>query len=98
VAWNQQQTPGGEEPEHPAPKITLTPAAAGSGGHGGDHGQATTTGDEAGTDTTARWLGGIGLALGAIGLVLGAGAFLRARNNTPRGTTPAGDGEKVTTQ
>ena len=100
VAWNQQQTPGGEEPEHPAPKITLTPAAA-SGGHGGDHGQATATGDEAATDTTARWLGGIGLALGAIGLVLGAGAFLRARNNTARGNTPGtptGDGEKVTSK
>ena len=33
------------------------------------------------TDTTARWLGGIGLVLGALGAALGIGATLRGRRS-----------------
>ncbi len=36
----------------------------------------------AGTDTTTRWLGGIGLVLGALGLVLCGGAALRSRGRS----------------
>jgi len=36
----------------------------------------------AATDTTARWLGGIGLVLGALGPVLGGGAALRSRGRS----------------
>lgn len=92
VAWNEQQQPGAEEPEHPAPTVTLTPAAA--GGHGGDHGQAGDADSASAADATARWLGGTGLVLGALGLVLGAGAFFRGRGER---AVPSDDGEKVTT-
>jgi hypothetical protein len=58
----------------------LTAAAAGHGHDGAAAG--SDEGTEAGTDTTARWLGGIGLVLGALGLGLGGGALLRSRRGS----------------
>jgi periplasmic copper chaperone A len=78
VAWDQPSVEGQEEPEHPAPTVTLTPS---TGGHGHDAAAATSGGTAATTDTTARWLGGIGLLLGALGLGLGGGALLRGRRS-----------------
>jgi uncharacterized protein YcnI len=79
VQWNQQPNPDGSEPDKPAPTLKL---AAGSG-DGDAHGaaDASVTGDEStnNTDTTARWLGGIGLALGALGAALGVTAMVRSR-------------------
>jgi uncharacterized protein YcnI len=100
---------GAEEPEHPAPMIALAPAGAGDGDHAApaagpapDGAQAsgsgtagtTNTAAAAGTtDTTARWLGGIGLVVGALGLGFGAGATLRARRVTAAASEArAGDG------
>ncbi|MEU5841193.1 YcnI family protein [Rhodococcus sp. NPDC047139] len=83
VAWDEIAA-GDAEPERPAPTVTL--AASSGDGHG--HGAADThptgteeTGDAAAaaTDTTARWLGGIGLVLGALGAALGLGAVIRGR-------------------
>ena len=34
------------------------------------------------SDTTARWLGGLGLLVGALGLGLGGGAVMRSRRPT----------------
>lgn len=65
---------GAEEPEHPAPVVAL---ARQSEVHGSSTGH-----QEAAVDNTARWLGGIGLAVGALGLGVGAGATLRARKTT----------------
>jgi uncharacterized protein YcnI len=87
VKWSDPPAPeGAEEPEHPAPTITLTPAAEGAGGHhDGGHGGSPTVTNTAGdtgataSDSTARWLGGAGLIVGALGLGLGAGAVLRGR-------------------
>ncbi|WP_214369289.1 YcnI family protein [Pseudonocardia sp. H11422] len=84
VAWDQPTPPGGEEPQRPAPTVTLvaaTDAAAAGHGHGAgaDPSPNAPTAMAAGTDTTARWLGGAGLLLGALGLGLGAGAALRTR-------------------
>ncbi|HVL85172.1 MAG TPA: YcnI family protein [Pseudonocardia sp.] len=83
VAWDQP--PAADEPERPAPVLNLLPAeegdghvtAAGTGTAGTDAPAADAA--AAGTDTTARWLGGSGLLLGGLGLGLGAGAALRGR-------------------
>ncbi|BDB58329.1 MULTISPECIES: YcnI family protein [Rhodococcus] len=82
VAWDEIAT-GDEEPERPAPSLTL--AASSGDGHGGSgDAHATETAQTAGasegtTDSTARWLGGIGLVLGALGAALGLGAVIRGR-------------------
>ncbi|WP_127781616.1 YcnI family protein [Rhodococcus sp. X156] len=83
VRWDQQATVHGDEPEHPAPSLTLA-AAAPTSGHGSTSAATqSSTAPEAssGSDTTARWLGGAGLVLGALGLGLGAGAVLRSRRH-----------------
>lgn len=91
VAWDAPPTDG-EEPERPAPVVTLT-AATGDDHHGAappaetatdDHATDASTTTTASSDTTARWLGGAGLAVGALGLGIGVGATLRARRLTTR--------------
>lgn len=89
VRWDQVQGSGADEPEHPAPTLTLVApepgtdgmhdhgAMAGMGGAHGGHGQP----EAAGTDETARWLGGAGLLVGALGLGVGVGAIARARRS-----------------
>lgn len=81
VQWDQKPGADGSEPDKPAPALTLA-----AGGTDGDaHGSADTTVsvDEStnDTDTTARWLGGIGLVLGALGAALGIGATVRGRRS-----------------
>ncbi|WP_024801335.1 YcnI family protein [Nocardia sp. BMG51109] len=83
VEWNQPMGPDGSEPEHPAPQLTL---AAGGGGH--HHGTAAANSGAADSgaaqqesDGTARWLGGIGLALGAVGALLGLAGLARGRRS-----------------
>lgn len=62
VHWDQAPLPGGGEPEHPAPMLTLTAAAP----EGAQHTTEPTA------DSTARWLGGAGIVAGvlAVGLAL----------------------------
>lgn len=71
VEWNEPMGDDGSEPEHPAPMLTL----AASGESSGDaHSVSSTEAggeEEESTDTTARWLGGIGLLLGAIAVGIG---------------------------
>ncbi len=81
VNWADPPNADGSEPEHPAPSVTLT-AAAGEGAHGGMTASGAPADAPAAAstdDTTARWLGGVGLLLGALGLGLGGGALLRTR-------------------
>lgn len=84
VKWDQE----GEESERPAPVVELAPSSGGH--HGGGDKQASADAEEGGhsdeaagesapVDTTARWLGGIGLVVGALGVGFGAGAILRGR-------------------
>lgn len=91
VDWNQPMGADGSEPEHPAPMLTLAPAD-GSGDAHGAHGGGTDTAkasvsseatdsSSSSSDTTARWLGGIGLALGALGAALGLGSVVRGRRS-----------------
>lgn len=87
VAWDAPPpADGGEEPEHPAPVIELSPPAEeGSGQDAAPAANQESTGtsqaaDAAdGSDDTARWLGGAGLIVGALGLGFGVGATMRAR-------------------
>lgn len=91
VAWDEPPVDGpeGTEPERPAPVV---PLAAESSGHGSDSAAATAqpsadtaeAAPAATTDSTARWLGGAGLALGALGVGFGIGAITRARQKTAR--------------
>ncbi|MFC7448287.1 YcnI family protein [Rhodococcus daqingensis] len=81
VNWDQQLGADGSEPEKPAPALALAPA---SESEDGSHGAATasdTTTDNDNVDTTARWLGGIGLVLGALGAALGVAATVRGRRS-----------------
>ncbi len=88
VDWAQAAGADGKEPEHPAPALKLAPKKAGADDHG-SHGQAATQNaatstdtheaSAAGSDKTARYLGGAGLAVGALGLGFGVGAILRSR-------------------
>jgi uncharacterized protein YcnI len=97
VNWNEPMGLNGAEPEHPAPVVALTEAAAGAGGHGmggATEPAAAAPAADPGTapapstsDTTARWLGGLGLLVGALGLGLGGGAVLRGRRPTSAPST-----------
>ncbi|MEU7480186.1 YcnI family protein [Lentzea sp. NPDC042327] len=84
VDWSQPAGADGKEPEHPAPALKLAPKKA----DGDDHGHGSTNAanstdtheaSAAGSDQTARYLGGAGLAVGALGLGFGIGAILRSR-------------------
>jgi len=85
VAWDAPPAAeGASEPAKPAPVLNLVAKATGADAHnasaataGGEHSEAAVT--TAGTDTTARYLGGAGLVVGALGLGFGAGAVLRSR-------------------
>ncbi|HEU5473176.1 MAG TPA: YcnI family protein [Actinophytocola sp.] len=94
VSWDAPPpAEGAEEPEHPAPVLALS-AASGSE-HGaapaGDQNAQTDVTNAASssstasgeTDTTARWLAGLGLAVGALGLGVAAGVLIRTRRTTP---------------
>ncbi len=85
VHWDQQPNADGSEPEHPVPTVKLAaagtasaPTSAASAGPAASA-DASPAVSSTGTDTTARWLGGIGLLLGALGLGAGVGAALRHR-------------------
>jgi uncharacterized protein YcnI len=82
VNWDQVQQPGQPEPEQPAPTVKLADDTSGhhDGGHGGAPAEsASDAASGAGSDDTARWLGGAGLVVGALGLGLGIGAVARGR-------------------
>lgn len=82
VDWDQQAQAGQDEPEHPAPSLTLAPAAAdGGSAHGAAASPADSTQAQSDDgDTTARWLGGAGLVLGALALALALGGLVRRRS------------------
>ncbi|HEY0815330.1 MAG TPA: YcnI family protein [Pseudonocardia sp.] len=78
VNWSDPPNADGSEPEHPAPSVTLSGAAADDAAHGGMSATAAPAAPPS-DDNTARWLGGAGLLLGALGLGFGGGALLRSR-------------------
>jgi uncharacterized protein YcnI len=79
VRWIEQPGANGQEPEHPAPTLTLTAASATTG--------ATTTPGSAKTSTTSsdsgtKTLAIIALIVGILGLLAGAGALALSRRAT----------------
>jgi uncharacterized protein YcnI len=83
VRWiDEPAAAGAEEPESPAPVLTLT-AAAGDGTSAGPSVAASSPPSSASSDSSGAALGvGIaGLVLGGAGLVLGGLAFLRTRRS-----------------
>lgn len=89
VDWDEQPAGEGAEPEHPAPSLTLEPAASDDGAtaseDGGARSATSATAGDAGhdheEDSVARWLGGAGLVLGALALSLALGDTIRRRRS-----------------
>ncbi|MFJ9855153.1 YcnI family protein [Streptomyces sp. NPDC101150] len=75
VRWIEQPPSGGEEPENPAPVLTLTKAST----SGGPSAAAPKTGSASASDSTARSIGAAGLAVGVLGLVTAGVAIVRSR-------------------
>jgi uncharacterized protein YcnI len=85
--WNEPTPASGDEPEHPAPSITLTAATGDEHGHAtadaddadGAHEDASTTdAADAQPDVLARVLGVLGLVAGAVGVVIAVVSRRRA--------------------
>lgn len=77
--WIEEPTPGGEEPENPAPVLTLTTASA-SASPAASAPAAAADDDDDDADTGAATAFGVaGLVAGLAGLILGGLAFLRTR-------------------
>lgn len=82
VRWIEEPTEGGEEPETPAPVLTLTAPAADAdgaaaaddkGGAAEQTKETATASDDTSSDTdgTARVLGIVGIVVGAAGVAFG---------------------------
>jgi len=85
VRWIEETPPSGEEPEHPAPVLTLT---AGGDEHGGgaeeepENGESESASDADDADSDdddGNTLAVVALVVGALGLVTGAVALVQAR-------------------
>jgi uncharacterized protein YcnI len=75
VKWDQPPLPGGGEPEHPAPTLTLT---AGPVTHEHQAPSSHAAGQlKSPPDNTARWLGGAALVVSALGICF---ALVRRRS------------------
>jgi uncharacterized protein YcnI len=85
VRWDQPPLPGGGEPEHPVPTLTLTaappegpaqsPSSSVSASPAPAPAQASS---RPAPDNTARWLGGAALVVGALGV--GLALLMRRRS------------------
>ncbi len=74
VRWDQAESPGGGEPEHPAPTLSLTGTDTEMSEHEPAPMAASTS--SAAPDNTARWLAGGALAVAAVAI---ATALLKRR-------------------
>ncbi|GAA1911437.1 YcnI family protein [Streptantibioticus ferralitis] len=71
VRWIDASTPGGAEPAHPAPTITLTDAKSGDATQATAQQSAAPASSSGGSDTTARVLAVVGIVVGAAGIGYG---------------------------
>lgn len=76
VNWTEPMGPGGKEPDHPAPIVHLTKAPK--------DGKTTKASSKAkkADDSTARMIGGAGLAAGVVGIGVGGFAVARTRSRS----------------
>lgn len=93
VRWIDEPTDDGEEPEHPAPLLTLIDEAEGTGSGAGADASGTSEGAEGESASgltventasqddvdTANTLGIVGIVVGALGLLAAAFAVVRTR-------------------
>lgn len=72
VKWDQPPLPGGGEPEHPAPMLTLAAGAVAPHEHhpSSPANHTGTSSQPTSPDNTARLLGGVALVVGALGVCL----------------------------
>jgi uncharacterized protein YcnI len=83
VRWIEEAAPGGEEPESPAPVLTLTASdddAEEPENGGSETAAADTDGDS--DDDDSNTLAVIALVVGALGLLTGIGALVQSRRST----------------
>jgi uncharacterized protein YcnI len=73
VRWVELTPSSGIEPDFPAPALTLTPAGAAAA----TPAESTVSAE---TDSTARWLAAIGIAMGLLGLGVGGAVLWRSRH------------------
>ncbi|WBC14333.1 YcnI family protein [Micromonospora sp. WMMA1998] len=77
--WIEEPTPGAEEPENPAPVLTLAAAAAASPGASAPTAAVAADDDDDDDSGAGTALGVAGLVAGLAGLALGGLAFARTR-------------------
>jgi periplasmic copper chaperone A len=84
VTWDQPETAGGEEPEHPAPAFAITPAepegdeAAAANVSAAAPAASSVAADDD-RSTAALWLAAVSLVVGAAGVLVGAVGVRRGR-------------------
>jgi uncharacterized protein YcnI len=93
VLWSEEPSADGEEPELPAPELTLLAASGDEHGHGGDDATTDDVGEQAAAtssddhdDSSSTTLAIVALVVAALGLVLGGLAFARS-GRSPGSTT-----------
>lgn len=79
VRWIDLSTPGGPEPEHPAPVLNLTASTSTTTSSSPVATIVTGSSTSGGSSTGAITLGIIGVVLGLVGAVLGGAAYARTR-------------------
>lgn len=80
VRWDQEPGSEDEVPEFPAPTLSLRSGGGATANGHGDIPDLTASAPEA-DDTTARWLGIIGIVVGALGLLTAAGVAMRSHTH-----------------
>jgi uncharacterized protein YcnI len=70
VKWDQPPLPGGGEPEHPVPMLTLGTGPAPGHEHHHDHASAPMDRGGGQADNAARLLGGAAMIVAAVGICL----------------------------
>jgi uncharacterized protein len=94
VRWIDTPAPGGAEPEHPAPTLTLLPAGATNATAAAPASPAPAAQTSSNQKNSSNTLSIIALVLGALGLLAGIGALALARRTrqTLGSTSPAAAG------